>query len=94
MEIIRQNETFNLKDTTEVYEMNGSASRETSGAINININVNRLGGDRVGDCYYSKFSDADNVHFSVNCVEENREELSVYADTVIDSVLEYFKSNI
>ena len=94
MEITRQNETFNLKETTEVYEMNGGVSRETSGSLNVYFTVNNLEGMLIGDCTYSKYSESDNVHFSVNCSEENREALSTYADTVIDSVLDYFKSNI
>lgn len=93
MEITRQNETFTLKETTEAYEMNGTASRETSGVLNINFNVARVDGNRVGDCYYNKYSDNDNVHISMNCPEVNRTELAAYADAVIASVLEYFKVN-
>lgn len=93
MEIIRQNETFTLKETTDAYEMNGTANRETSGVLSININVARVGGESVGNCYYNKYSDNDNVHFSLTCAEVVREELAAYADSVIDSVLEYFKAN-
>lgn len=94
MEIAKQNETFILKDTTEAYEMTGTANREISGAINVSINVNRIGGERVGDCYYNKYAEMGNVNFTVSSAEENREELVAYADTVIDSVLEYFKATL
>ena len=93
MEITKQNETFNLKETTDVYEMNGTVSREALGGMNMNINVSRIGGDRLGDCFYNRYSDNANVHFSMNCSEENRIELATYATTVIDSVLEYFEAN-
>lgn len=91
MEIIKQNETFILKDTNEVFETNGSVSREISGSINLHINVNKIGGERVGDCHYNKYGESSDVNFGVNCSEENRDELTAYADTVVDSVLEYFK---
>ena len=92
MEITKQNETFNLKDTTELYEMSGSASRDAAGSINIHINVNSVDGNRVGDCNYNKYGENGEINFGVNCAEENRDELTAYADTVVDSVLEYFKS--
>lgn len=93
MEITKHNEIFNLKETTDVYNTSGSINRETSGTLNINININNLSGDHVGNCNYSKFSETNDIHFSVNCVDENREELSIYANSIIDSALEYFKSN-
>ena len=94
MEIVKQNETFTLKETTEAYEMTGTTNREISGAINVSINVNRIGGERVGDCYYTKYAEMGNVNFNVSSSEENREELIAYANTVIDSVLEYFKATL
>ena len=94
MEITRQNETFTLKDTTDVYEMNGSVSRDFMGTLNVNFSVTRLEGERVGDCYYNKYTDADTIHFDLNCPESNRKELAAYADTVIDSVLAHLESLI
>jgi hypothetical protein len=93
MEITKQNETFNLKDTTELYEMSGSASRDAAGSINIHINVNSVDGNRVGDCNYNKYGENETVNFSVSSSEENREALAVYGDTVVDSVLEYLKAS-
>ena len=92
MEITKQSESFNLKDTTEVYEMTGSAGHEVSGAINIHFNVNKVSGEHIGNGSYNKYGDSGNVNFSVNCSEEYRDELTAYADTVIDSVLTHFKN--
>lgn len=92
MEIIKQSESFNLKDNTETLEMSGSISREVSGSINIHFNVTKVGGERVGDCHYNKYGEAGESNFSVNCSEENRDELMNYADSVIDSVLEHLKN--
>lgn len=92
MKITKQNETFNLTDATEVFVMEGDINRDNSGTLNIHFNVNTVDGDVVGDCHYNKYGDATTVNFGVNCSEENREALTVYADTVIDSILEHFKS--
>ena len=92
MEIIKQNESFKLKETKGLYEMSGTASRDVSGSMNINFNVNKSGEERFGDCHYSKYGESNNVNFSVNCSEEHRDELTTYADSVIDSVLAYFKN--
>ena len=92
MEIIKQNESFSLKDTNGLLVMSGSASREVSGSLNIHFNVSKGEGERVGDCHYNKYGENGEINFGVNCAEENRDELTAYADTVVDSVLEYFKS--
>lgn len=93
MEIIKQNENFNLVDTTEKYDTNGNVSREASGALNIHFTVMGKDGERVGDCHYNRYGDEGAVNFGVSCVEDVREELTTYSDSVIDSVLEYFKVN-
>lgn len=92
MEIVKQNESFSLKDTNETYEMTGNVSHDINGAINLHINVNKVGGEYVGDCSYNKYGEGSSVNFSVNCSEDNRDDLMKYADTVVDSVLEYFKT--
>lgn len=94
MEILKQNETFTLKDTTEVYEMNGNVSRDFMGTLNVNFSVTNLEGERVGDCYYNKYTDADVIHFNINCPENNRKELTAYAESVVDSVLVHLESLI
>lgn len=93
MEIVKQNETFNLSETTDVFEMTGNATYETNGALNVYFTATRAGGDRVGDCHYHKYSENDYVNFNVNCAEENRDELTAYADTVIESVLRYLNTS-
>ncbi len=91
MEIIKQNESFVLKDNNGTFEMSGSVNREVSGSINLHFNVNKVDGEHVGDCHYDKYGESSDVNFRVNCSEENRDTLITYADTVVDSVLNYFK---
>lgn len=92
MEIIKQTESFNLKDKNEVFEMTGNVSREVSGSLNVHFSVNKVEGEYVGDCNYNKYGEENPINFSVNCSEEHRDELTAYADAVIDEILEHFKT--
>jgi hypothetical protein len=92
MEIIQLNETFTLKDVTDVYEMSGTINKETEGSMHIYFTVNTVKGTYVGNGHYDKYVDNENVNFGVNCSEEVRKELLTYAISVVDSVLENFKN--
>lgn len=93
MEIVKHNETFVIKDVTDMFEMSGNISAEATGSFHLHFSVNNSKGIRVGDCHYDKYADNENVNFGVNCAEDVREELLAYSDSVIDSVLEHFKVN-
>lgn len=93
MEIIKQNETFNVKDSNEKFEMSGSVSRDISGSLNIYFNVNHLEGNRVGEVRYNKYVESGDVNFGVTCSEANRDELSAYADATVDYILEYLNGS-
>ena len=75
-------------------EISGNLTHEASGAVSVHFTVNAVGGEYLGDCNYTKYTEGNNVHFSVSCPEDRREEITEYADTVIDSVLEYIKPAI
>ena len=92
MEIVKQNESFTLKDNNGTFEMSGNMSREVSGSLNIYFSVNNLNGERIGDGHYNKYGEKGEVNFGINCAEEQRDALTAYADSVIDSVLEFVKS--
>lgn len=94
MEILKQNESFILQDTTDVYELKGSVNRETSGSVHINFAVNNVDGSHVGDCYYSRYAGSDNVSFSMSCGDESRDTLYKYASSVIAFVLDNFNPTI
>ena len=94
MEILKQNESFILKDTTDVYVLNGSVNREASGSLHINFAVNNVDASHVGDCYYSRYAESDNVSFSMSCADESRDALYAYASSVIAFVLDNFKLSI
>lgn len=79
MEIIKQNETFNLSDETENgWIISGSAINNIDGTLSINFNVNQEGGltDSIG-------------YYNVSVPKEGMISLSLssrpeYYDTVID----------
>ena len=93
MNITKLTENFSLIESTDAFEMNGNITRESNGNLNVYFTMARPGGDVVGDCHYNKYGENTNVNFGVNCPEANRDEVTAYADTVIDSVLEYLKGN-
>ena len=93
MEIIKKSENFNLKDTTEVFEMNGNFSYDTSGTLIVHFNVKNLDGSYVGDCQYNAYGESNNVSFTVSCSEPNRDALTAYANTIISAVIEHCKTN-
>lgn len=92
MEIVKQNENFILTDSTESFEINGTINKDTLGTLNINFNINEKGGNYLGNCYYNTYIENGNISFGLNCNEENRDALTSYTDTIIDSVLAYFNN--
>ena len=94
MEIVKQNETFNLTDTTAEYVVAGSVSCEASGAIGIHFTVNTHDSIRIGDCHYNKYEGHDSINFGLNTEEVHREALTQYATTLVNSVLNHFKTDI
>ena len=92
MEIVKTGESFTLKDTTDLFEINGNINRDLSGSINVNFSINKKEGDYVGDGHYYKYGESDSTNFGVNCKEEDRTTIIAYADTLIDSILNHFNS--
>lgn len=96
MEIVKQNETFNISETQENgWQMNGSASKDVQGAIGINFNVQKHGElvEIIGECNYYKPSYEGQVSLNYNVPESHREELTVYSDKVIDTVLQFLETS-
>lgn len=94
MNIVKQNETYAISDSTESgWVMSGSASKDVNGSLNINFNVDKPGelSENVGDCTYSSGVDNDRVMVNYNVSEANRDAFVAYTDVVIDTVLDHFK---
>lgn len=92
MEITRSNENFILTETTDLYNISGSVSREANGTLNIHFTLNTLEGDHAGDCYYNVYGENAEVNFGVNCREELRNKIYEHSNALILSILDHFKS--
>lgn len=90
MEITKQNENYNITDTTSNgWSVSGSATKEESGSVSINFTANTDLGS-VGYMNYYKPVDTDVISANYTVSEANRDEFCTYADTVIDTVLTKF----
>ena len=94
MEIVKQNETYKITDTVDSWVMEGTASKDVSGAININFSVTVSGelSEYLGDCGYFKPADTSMVSTNFNVAEPNRDDFMTYMDTVFDTVLNFFQT--
>lgn len=93
MEIIKQNEMYQITDTAENgWTMTGNVSKDASGSMNISFAVGKPGElvENIGDFNYYKPLETSMVTVNYNTTEANREEFTTYADTVIQTVLEHF----
>lgn len=96
MEIVKQNETYQITDSNpdKGWEMSGTANRDLNSSLIISFSVSKPGEliENIGDCTYSKPIDNEGrVSVSYTVSEVNRDEFMVYMDSVIDSVLEHFE---
>ena len=94
MEIVKQNETYQISDTNEKgWEMTGTANKDVSGSLTISFAVSKPGElvESIGDCTYSKPFDTNGmISVSYSVSEVKRAEFVPYMDSVIDSVLQHF----
>ena len=93
IEIVKQNETYRISETTENnWNMSGTAEKNADGTFNINLSVEKTGElmENVGSCSYYKPADQDMVSVNYNVSEANRDDFVTYVDTVIDTVLAKF----
>lgn len=96
MEITKLNETYRITDTNSSnnWKMEGTANNDVNGSISINFSVNKSGEleEYIGSCNYTKPVEG-NVDLNLNISEENRDNFSAYADTIIDEVLSHFQES-
>lgn len=86
MEIVKQNCTFSISDTTpDGWRMSGSYSIETSGNLSINYSVQDELGENIGDCNYYKPSEG-RISVNYNVSEANKTKFTAYIDTIVEQV--------
>lgn len=93
MEIVKQNETYQIFDINEKgWEMTGTANKDVSGSLTISFAVSKSEElvESIGDCTYSKPFNNGMISVSYSVSEVKRDEFVSYMDSVIDSVLQHF----
>lgn len=90
MEIVKLNEIYNVTDKTESgWSLNGSLQLEVNGSLSLHCNVNSELEEFIGSFSYYKPVE-ENINVSVNVNEENRDNFTKYANSIIESVLTNF----
>lgn len=85
MEITKQNQTFNLKDTTsDGWTVSGSATQEVDGNTSINFSVSKDGelNNQVG--YYNGM-----VNINITAIPENLDAVIDYTQTATKKIKDY-----
>ena len=94
MEITKQNQTFNIKDTTSNgWTISGTATQEVNGYTSISFNISKDGelNSQVG--YYSYSIPKEGmVNISMSAMPENIDTILSYAQTATQSVKDYLNN--
>lgn len=91
MEITKQNQTFNLKDTTsDGWTVSGSATQEVGGNTSINFSVSKEGelNNQVGYYNYNVPTDGM-VNINITAIPENLDAVIDYTQTATKKIKDY-----
>lgn len=91
MEITKQNQTFNLKDTTsDGWTVSGSATQEVDGNTSINFSVSKDGelNNQVGYYNYNVPTDGM-VNINITAIPENLDAVIDYTQTATKKIKGY-----
>ena len=91
MEITKQNQTFNVKDTTsEGWTITGSATQDVQGYTTISFNINKDGElkNQVGYYNYSIPTDGM-VNINITALPENLDAMIDYTQTATQKIKDY-----
>ena len=91
MEITKQNQTFNLKDTTsDGWTVSGSATQEVDGNTSINFSVSKDGelNNQVGYYNYNVPTDGM-VNINITALPENLDAMIDYTQTATQLIKDY-----
>lgn len=91
MELIKTSESYNLVDTTEIWNILGSVHKEINGLIRISISVSKIDtGDYIGNFNYT-INTEGNVSVNFDCGKNYDEDLFNYGNVLVDKVVNQFK---
>lgn len=83
MEVTKTNCQYNITDTTaEGWTTSGNLTKEVSGNINVNLNVNDALGQSVGNYYYNTGM-SDMLNININVKPGLKSEFIAYCEKLI-----------
>ena len=91
MEVTKQNQTFNINDTTsEGWTITGSATQDVEGYTTISFNINKDGelNNQVGYYNYSIPTDGM-VNINITALPENLDAMIDYTQTATQLIKDY-----
>lgn len=92
MEITKQNQTFNLKDTTsDGWTVSGSATQEVDGNTSINFSISKDGelNNQVGYYYNYNVPTDGMVNINITAIPENLDAVIDYTQTATKKIKDY-----
>ena len=91
MEITKQNQTFNINDTTsEGWTITGSATQDVDGYITISFNINKDGELNNQVSYYNYNVPTDGmVNINITAIPENLDAVIDYTQTATKKIKDY-----
>lgn len=88
MEITKTNCQYSITDTSaEGWSANGNLTKEVSGNINVNLNVNDALGQSVGNYYYNSGM-SDMLNININVKPEHKGKFVAYCENLIAEAMD------
>lgn len=87
MELIKTSESYNITDVTEQWNVSGNVNKNKSGMIQINISVNAISGEYIGNFNYT-INEQNSVNVNFDCGREYDDALFAYGNTLVDQITE------
>ena len=88
MEITKTNCQYSITDTSaEGWSANGNLTKEVSGNINVNLNVNDALGQNVGNYYYNSGM-SDMLNININVKPEHKGKFVAYCENLIAEAMD------
>lgn len=88
MVLVKQTEQYRLNTTVGNWSISGTVYKNVNGSISVNATVT-FEEEQIGTFNFSKPAEG-NVIFNCECAENNRENLSSQANTLISEILTKF----
>ena len=87
MELKKTSESYNIIDSTESWNISGNVNSYESGMIQINISINAISGEYIGNFNYT-INEQNNVSVNFDCGRKVDDALFAYGNALVDQIVE------